>query len=98
MLRELCDNVSRAKEAMDRGSVNQGLELVGRELGMFVQRTMAIESPLQRLPADRLLALLALVDEAVWCEQVTTVPALQVATRPEPVTIEGETAAEDDQR
>jgi hypothetical protein len=38
---------------------------------MFVQRSMQIESPLQRLPADKLLALLAIVEEAVGNEQVT---------------------------
>jgi hypothetical protein len=87
VMTELCANVNQAKEAKDRGAVNKGLELVGRELGMFVQRTLAIESPLQRLPADKLLALLALVEEATGMEQV----AKPTAPRPpEPVMIEHE--------
>ena len=61
-----------------------------RELGMFVQRTMAIESPLQRLPAEKLLALLAIVEEAVGFEQ-TTKPSAKVIDRPvEPLTIEAQ--------
>jgi hypothetical protein len=70
VLRELVDQVEHAKLAQDRGATLKGLELVGKEIGMFVARTMAIESPLQRLSADKLLALLALVDEAVGSDQV----------------------------
>ena len=85
VLRELMGNVETAKLASDRGAVNKGLELVGREIGMFVARTMAIESPLQRLPADKLLALLAIVEEAVGNEQVTKAePAAPIA----PLTID----------
>lgn len=87
VLKELVDNVGTAKLASDRGAVNKGLELVGRELGMFVQRTMAIESPLQRLPADRLLALLALIEEATTSEQVVK-PARLPDPRPMPLTID----------
>jgi hypothetical protein len=82
VLRELVDNVKASKEALDRSSVNKGLELVGKEIGMFVQRSMAIESPLARLSADKLLALLALVDEAVGSEQVTKSVPNQIEARP----------------
>jgi len=85
---ELCSTVAWAKEAGDRAGTLKGLELVGRELGMFVQRSMVIESPLQRLPADKLLALLALVEEAVGIEQATVAPAKRVELPPEPMTIE----------
>ena len=56
---------------------------------MFVQRSMVIESPLQRLPADRLLALLALVEEAVGLEQ-TVAPAKPVEVAPAPPLIEAQ--------
>ena len=92
VMAELCENVGKAKEANDRGAVNKGLELVGRELGMFVQRSMVIESPLQRLPADRLLALLALVEEATGFEQVTKAAPRLPEPEPELVTIEGDAA------
>lgn len=64
VLRELIENIHASKEAKDRASVNRGLELVGKEVGMFVQRTMALDSPLSGLPADRLLALVRLIDAA----------------------------------
>jgi hypothetical protein len=86
VLKELVQQVEQSKIAADRGATLKGLELVGKEIGMFVQRSMAIESPLARLSADKLLALLALVDEAVGTEQVT----IQVSNQPvAPLTIEG---------
>ena len=85
VLRELVDQVEHAKLASDRGATLKGLELVGKEIGMFVQRSMAIESPLARLSADKLLALLALVDEAVGSEQVTIPKGNVIAA---PLTIE----------
>jgi hypothetical protein len=92
VLKELVAQVDSSKVAGDRGATLKGLELVGREIGMFVARTMAIESPLQRLPADRLLALLALVDEAVGHESATVAPAKAIERRVEPLTIEAEAA------
>lgn len=89
VIKELCDAVGVAKEVGDRGATLKGLELVGRELGMFVQRSMVIESPLQRLPADRLLALLALVEEAVSLP-ATVAPSVAPALLPDPPTIEAE--------
>ena len=38
VLKELKDNIKRAAQAGDNSSVNRGLELVGKELGMFVDR------------------------------------------------------------
>lgn len=39
VLEQLVDNAARAKEAGDYGPSNQALNLVGKELGMFVERT-----------------------------------------------------------
>jgi hypothetical protein len=80
VLRELMDNVGTAKLASDRGAVNKGLELVGKEIGMFVQRSMQIESPLMKLPADKLLALLAIVEEAIGSDVASVAPAVTVAS------------------
>lgn len=80
VLRELMDNVSASKAALDRSSVNKGLELVGKEIGMFVQRSMQIESPLMKLPADKLLALLAIVEEAIGSDVASVVPAVTIAS------------------
>lgn len=96
VLRELMDNVKASKEALDRSSVNKGLELVGKEIGMFVQRSMQIESPLQRLSADKLLSLLAIVEEAVGNEEATVAPSVTAPIAP--LTIEhqaGEKGEED---
>lgn len=95
VISELCGTVAWAKEAGDRAGTLKGLELVGRELGMFVQRSMMIESPLQRLPADRLLALLALVEEAVALPQVAATKAAEApALLPEPLTIDADSEPE----
>jgi hypothetical protein len=70
VLRELIEVIHDSKAARDRGSTLRGLELVGKEIGMFVQRNMQVDSPLQRLPAERLLALLRLI-EGVEAPQLT---------------------------
>jgi len=75
VLRGLIDNIEAARDAHDRGSVNKGLELVGKEIGMFVQRSMQIDSPLQRLPAAKLSELLRLIDETLEPKPVMTIEA-----------------------
>jgi hypothetical protein len=62
VLGELRQVAERAKAANDRGALLRALELMGKEIGMFVQRTMTLESPLQGLSADQLLQLLAFTD------------------------------------
>lgn len=39
VLEQLVDNAAKAKEAGDFGPSNQALNLLGKELGMFVERT-----------------------------------------------------------
>jgi hypothetical protein len=80
VMRELIENVTESKAARDRSNVYRGLELVGRELGMFVMRTMEVSSPLQQMPAQRLRALLRLIDSALTPEltieaEATTIEA-----------------------
>jgi hypothetical protein len=86
VLRELVENIIEAKNAKDRPSVNRGLELVGKEIGMFIARSMQIESPLQRLPADRLVALLQLIEQAMPGDEVLAVhqaaPQLTLTAEP----------------
>jgi hypothetical protein len=83
VLRELIENVNESKAAKDRASVNRGLELVGKEIGMFVTRSMQIDSPLQRLPAASLVQLLALIDKAL-----PNPDALPALSAPREVTID----------
>jgi len=100
VLRGLIDNVESAREANDRGSVNKGLELVGKEIGMFVQRSMQIDSPLQRLPAAKLTELLRLIDETLEVKPAAVLQSSATARHTfvqdgtikaavEPLTIEG---------
>lgn len=62
VLSELAQNIEVAKERGDRSSINRALELIGKELGMFVDRKMEIRSPLDGLSADQLVALLAVAE------------------------------------
>lgn len=94
VIKGLIDNVEAAKEAGDRGAVNKGLELIGKEIGMFVRRNMQIDSPLQRLPADKLVQLLQLIDGALIPDTDRQRPIEAPATveQIESLTIEGEAA------
>jgi len=94
VLKGLIDNVESAREANDRASVNKGLELVGKEIGMFVQRNMTIDSPLQRLPAAKLSELLRLIDETLEPKPPLTIEAkLEAPTIEE--TIDHDSATDD---
>lgn len=83
VLKGLIENVEAAKEVGDRSSVNKGLELIGKEIGMFVQRNMQVDSPLQRLPADKLVQLLQLIDGVlVPTPAPATIDAVVESTEP----------------
>ncbi|PGH59449.1 hypothetical protein CRT60_00255 [Azospirillum palustre] len=56
VLRELVANAEAARTAKNQNAVNRALELVGKELGMFVDRKMDVKSPLDTLNAPQLQA------------------------------------------
>lgn len=58
VLQQLVENAEDAKEARDRAARNRALELIGKELGMFVDRRMDVKSPLDELSAAELRDLL----------------------------------------
>jgi hypothetical protein len=62
VLKMLIENAESAIEAKDRTSANRALELVGKELGMFIDRKMEVRSPLDALTAQELTALVDLID------------------------------------
>jgi hypothetical protein len=63
VLNELWATVKEAKTAQDRPSTLRGLELIGKELGMFVQRAdIKVSSPLDGLNAEMLRRFLAAVE------------------------------------
>lgn len=64
VLNELWATVKEAKAALDRPSTLRGLELIGKELGMFVQRAdIKVSSPLDGLNAEMLRRFLAAVED-----------------------------------
>ena len=67
---------------------------------MFVQRNMQIDSPLQRLPADKLVQLLQLIDGALIPDTDRQRPIEAPATveQIESLTIEGEAARAEESR
>lgn len=62
VLKMLIENAESAVKAEDRPSANRALELVGKELGMFIDRKMDVKSPLDALTAQELTALVELID------------------------------------
>lgn len=62
VLNELILNAQSAREANDRSAANRALELVGKEMGMFVDRKLEMKSPLEALSAQELQALVRLID------------------------------------
>ena len=88
VLQELKQNVSRAVQIEDLSAANRALELLGKELGMFVDRKVVgvqaliaelTPENLRNASADDLYTLLAVIDSELANEQqveVGTVPNL----------------------
>lgn len=57
VMQSLIAIAEEAKVARDRSSATRALELVGKELGMFVQKTQDIGSPLDALSVEELQAI-----------------------------------------
>lgn len=64
VLERLKENAHEALENRDRAAANRALELLGKELGMFVDRRMVLTGPLEALDARQLQRLLALAEAA----------------------------------
>jgi hypothetical protein len=73
VMNNLVANAEASIAAGDRASANRALELVGKQLGMFVDRKLELKSPLDGLTADELLAIVRLA------EQVEAGPAQALA-------------------
>jgi phage terminase small subunit len=63
VLRNLVEIAHEAREARDRPGATKALELVGKELGMFVNRTQEIRSPMSDLSAQQLQAIIRYCEE-----------------------------------
>jgi len=77
VLQKLKENVEAAKKEGDHSAVNRGLELVGKETGMFVERKIIGLQDLRSASADELMRSLAELDSAIEAEQqgVAALPA-----------------------
>lgn len=62
MLSELAQNIEATKKKGHKGAVNRVLELVGKELGMFVDQRMEIRSPWRRVGRSAIGPLLQLAE------------------------------------
>jgi len=86
VLQNLRDNVERALQSVeiidskgnrtgeyryDGSVVNRGLELIGKELGMFVDRKILGIQDLRHASADDLYSLLSEIDSAIEARQLT---------------------------
>ena len=71
VLQELKENVVAAKVEDDHSAVNRGLELIGKELGMFVERKIVGLQDLRSASADELFTLLAEIDSTMETGQLT---------------------------
>jgi hypothetical protein len=64
VLDRLKQNADLALDEKDRSAANRALELLGKEIGMFVERRQIQIGPLEQLDAPRLQRLLALAEAA----------------------------------
>lgn len=63
VLQQLVANAQDARAANDRGAANRALELIGKEMGMFIDRKMDVKNPLDALSTQQLLALTQMLDQ-----------------------------------
>jgi hypothetical protein len=64
VLDRLKANADLALEEKDRGAANRALELLGKEIGMFIERKQVLVGPLEQLGAPQLQRLVALAEAA----------------------------------
>jgi hypothetical protein len=64
VLDRLKGNAEEALERGDRAAANRALELIGKELNMFIDKKMVVYGPLDALTAPQLQRLLALAEAA----------------------------------
>jgi hypothetical protein len=63
VLQQLLDVATKAMSTNNLTAANRAWELIGKELGMFVDRKMDVKSPLDALNAQQIVALTALLDQ-----------------------------------
>ena len=78
VLQKLRENVKAARAAGDHSAVNRGLELIGKEIRMFVDRKVVGLQDLSNASADELFDVLSVIDgELAREQQAEVVPSLE---------------------
>ncbi len=75
VLQKLKENVEAARKEDDHSAVNRGLELIGKEIRMFVDRQVIGLQDLRSASADDLYDILAEIDSALEAQQQAGVVA-----------------------
>ena len=76
VLQKLRDNIEAANKEGDHSAVNRGLELIGKEIRMFVDRKVLGIEDLRNASADELYAVIAEIDSALEAREPADIPAL----------------------
>lgn len=88
VISKLKSTVFAAETKGDRTAMLRGLELLGKELGMFVQRTMELKSPLDGLSAEEVLALVRALETLQPAGPLPPIVNLEELEDPAPAGIE----------
>ena len=73
VLQELRENILLAKQAEDCSAINRAIELIGKELGMFVERKILGIQDIRSASADDLFNILSEIDSAIVTRQIAPV-------------------------
>ena len=82
VLQELRENILLAKQAEDCSAINRAIELIGKELGMFVERKILGIQDIRSASADDLFNILSEIDSAIVTRQIA--PVIETKALPEP--------------
>lgn len=83
VLKQLLDVATKAMTSNNLTAANRAWELIGKELGMFVDRKMDVKNPLEALNAQQIEALTALA-ERVLADAEQPAEAMQPAQNTQP--------------
>jgi hypothetical protein len=82
ILNTLVRNIEAGLNANDRAAVNRGLELLGREHGLFTERRIVAQDPLDGMTVEELRALLTVSGPERLALTIETAPMIDVTPTP----------------
>jgi hypothetical protein len=78
ILSTLVKNIEAGLNANDRAAVNRGLELLGREHGLFTERRIVAQDPLDGMTVEELRSLLSISGAERLAGPIETAPMIDV--------------------